>query len=214
MPRLSKQVTTHHTDTDVHKIEKHDILDIKKEEEKINTILFDLDIISSCTFIIYLGLLSSYTGFLLPNRVINFFKKNKVLHYIVVYLILLFTIKIYDDSYTFDKVLIFSIVILIMLVLILKQVLITSIIIFILLLISFISYNIQYDNRYLKDKTKNEIEQINKKYIIIQHVCFFCTILVAIIGSLVYYAEKYKKYRGQSSSYFEFLFKYLFYTIR
>jgi hypothetical protein len=214
MPRISKHTVSHKSEQNENKLEEEEIKDNSTGEGSGKTILFDLDIIGSCTFIIYLGLLSSYTGFLLPNRVINFFKKNKGLHYMVVYLILLFTIKIYDDAYTFDKVIIFSLVVSGMLILILKQILISAIIIFILLLISFICYNIQYDNRYLRGHSPEEITRINKKYITIQHVCFFTTLFVAVVGSIIYYAEKYKKYRGKSDSYFEFLFKYFFYTIQ
>ena len=164
--------------------------------------------INNGLMLFYLILLSNYTGNILPSRITNLINKYRIIQYIAGLILLIFTIRIFNKRHTFDIIILYSILIWLFLFFIFKQGIITSIIIFVLLVISFICYNIETDNKYIHNITGDELQKINKKYTIIQNVCFYLILFVSIIGGIMYFIEHYKQYRKKSSNFWIFLYKY------
>ena len=164
--------------------------------------------INNGLMLFYLILLSNYTGNILPSRVTNLINKYRISQHLAGLILLVFTIRIFNKTHTFGMVVLYSILIWLFLFLIFKQGIVTSIIIFVLLLISFVCYNIESDNKYIHNIKKDELKEMNKKYTIIQNACFYLILLVSIIGGIIYFVEHYKQYRKKSPNFWVFLYKY------
>lgn len=167
--------------------------------------------INAGLFLFYVAILGNYTGNILPNSLIRFLNKNRIYQYIISFLLLLFTVNLYNEDLPFLQVTGYCLLLWIWYILTIKQYLIPSISIIILLLISYISFNLSedLDKKFSKLEEESKIKR-QKMLTKIQTICFYLIISISTIGGIIYFIDKYGKYRKDSKSLLSFLFKYFF----
>ena len=167
--------------------------------------------INAGLFLFYVAILGNYTGNILPNSLMRVLNKNRVYQYIISFFLLLFTVNLYNEDLPFKQVVGYCFLLWVWYILTIKQYLIPSVSIILLLLISYISFNLSedLDKKFSKLDKNNKIERqklLNK----IQTTCFYLIIIISIIGGIMYFIDKYGKYRKDSKSLSSFIFKYFF----
>ena len=165
------------------------------EENKLNSSLF----------IFFLVLMSNFTmDRVLPNSLIKFLNKNRISKLIISYLFLLFCTNLYIDNQPFYKLVLFVTFSWFLFLIISKMYLI----ILLLLLISYICYNISDNLQYYKNLDIKKEEKIKYYLKKIQKCIFYVVIIITVIGGSVYFKDKYKLYRKKSKSLLSFIIKF------
>jgi hypothetical protein len=172
--------------------------------------------INAGLFLFYIAILGNYTGNILPNSLIRFINKYRFFQYFISFLLLLFTVNIYNDTIPFIQVIGYSFLLWIWYILTIKQYLLPSISIIVLLLISYILFNFSNDLdkkislQQEEDNVDKNILQRKKTYQKIQIICFYLIIVISCLGGVLYFLDKFKKYRKNDKSLLSFLFRYFF----
>lgn len=166
--------------------------------------------INAGLFLFYLALLGNYTGNLIPPDLAKFINKHRIMQLLISFFILLFTINLYTPNLKFLDILKYSAILWFWYLITSKQHLVASILTILLLITSFIMFNLSKNLEEDKTKSKAEKDKLIKLYNRLQNICFIVIIMVALIGGSLYFVEHYKQYGKTDKNFFDFLIKYLF----
>lgn len=181
------------------------LLSKRKENIKIQNLNAGL-------FLFFLVLTSNFTmDRILPNSLIRYLENSRLSQHIIAFLILLFTINLYaTENEPFYIILGYVILLWLWFLITTKMHLLPVVSILLLLLISYICYNVSLNLQYKEGLDKKRQDRIKFYLDKIQTTVFYLIIFITLIGGSIYFAEKYKKYKNNSSSLISFIFKFYF----
>jgi hypothetical protein len=163
--------------------------------------------ISAGLLLFYLALLGNYTGDLIPPDLAKFINRSRIAQHFIAFIVLLFTINLYSENQPFQKVLLYSFLLWLWFLFTSKQHLAVSITIIVLLIVSYSAFNFSEDLQYEKQLSQAEKEKKKKILTIVQNVCFYLILFVAVIGGTSYFIEHYKEY-GEEEGFGTFMWKF------
>ena len=168
--------------------------------------------INAGLFLFFLVFVSNFTmDRILPNSLIRFLEGSRLGEHLIAFLILLFTVNLYaTENKPFYIILGYVILLWLWFLITTKMHLMPILSILFLLLISYICYNVSRNLQYNEKIDKARQDRIKYYLDKIQTVIFYLVIIITVIGGSIYFSEKYKLYRSDSSSLISFIFKFYF----
>jgi len=168
--------------------------------------------INAGLFLFYLALLGNYTGELIPPDLMKFINKHRLVQHCISFIVLLFTINLYNDKIPFQKIAGYAFLLWIWYLFTSKQHLMFSLIIIALLLLSYVTFNMSNDLDQVSQEEMHDHEKdaLKHKYTKFQNFCFISVVAISMVGGTLYFIEHYKEYGKDSKTFIEFLIKYLF----
>jgi hypothetical protein len=163
-------------------------------------------------FLFFLVLVSNFTmDRILPNSLIRYLEKSRAGKHIIAFLILLFTINLYStDNKPFYIVIGYVILLWLWFLITTKMHLLPIFLVLILLLVSYICYNVSKKLEFNKKLQKERQDRIKYYLNKIQIAIFYLVLIITLIGGTIYFIEKYKIYRTDSTNLLSFIFKFYF----
>ena len=181
----------------------------------MNKILDSTNNILYILFGFILALFSAWSWQLLPNSIIEVFDSNRKAQLIVLFLLVMFTINLFNPETPFATTVCKSIVVFFLYLAISKQSLKSFVIMMVCLVVNAVisnyieSYKLKLQKaKYPREKSdiKNKITQLTK----VLNVSLIVTIVVIVQGVGKYLVKQYKDHYTKNDSLVKFILKFLF----
>lgn len=172
--------------------------------------LRDFGNLNGALFLFYLALISNYIIYrVMSPGIVQFFENSRLGTHIIAFFVLLFATNLYAPQLPFPRVVLYAVLVWLWFILTSKQSTADNMAILLLLLASYIAFNLNQDLDYNKKQTEDHKQKMRTRLEYFQAGCFVAIILVSIVGGYTYFMAHYKSYRKKDRTFGNFLWRYL-----